>query len=145
ESMQSTLRQARQDKSFNTESLAPAKINANDPDLGKLTLSGGAVENSVGIDPVNKAGKGAVAVAATAYAPPDAAAKASLAGDVTKYASADAAFTIQFGDKTANFAYVADATTPTLAKMADAITAQLANSDLAGKVTFTNTGGKFTF
>src|SRR5690554_2107793 len=45
ESMQSTLRQARQDKSFQTQSFNLADIDPNNADLGPLTLSGGAVGN----------------------------------------------------------------------------------------------------
>ena len=145
ESMQSTLRQARQDKSFNTESLTLDKVDANSETLGKLTLSGGAVENSVGIDLITKTGKGDTAVTTAKFVAPTAAAPAKLDGNVTNDGSADAAFTITFGGKTASFNYVKDATTPTLADMEAQITSQLADSDLAGKVTFTNTGGKFSF
>ena len=144
ESMQSTLRQARQDKSFNTESLTLANIDANDPALGKLTLSGGSVSNSVDVDLI-KTGKGDTAVTTAKFVAPTAAAPAKLDGNVTNDGSADAAFTITFGGKTASFNYVKDATTPTLADMEAQITSQLADSDLAGKVTFTNTGGKFSF
>jgi flagellin-like hook-associated protein FlgL len=80
ESMQSTLRQARQDKSFSTESLPLAKINANDPALGKLTLSGGAVANAVDIALV-KTAKGDSKAMDASYAAPAPAAKASYQAD----------------------------------------------------------------
>ena len=59
ESMQSTLRQARQDKSFQTSSFELTKIDANAEDLGQLSFSGGSVTNVVGVDLI-KTGSGAV-------------------------------------------------------------------------------------
>ncbi|MGV8833084.1 MAG: flagellin [Devosia sp.] len=79
ESMQSTLRQARQDKSFDTQSLPLAKIDANDPAVGQLTLSGGALDNAVDIDLV-KTAKGDSAMTTSSYAAP-LAVKASYKAD----------------------------------------------------------------
>jgi flagellin-like hook-associated protein FlgL len=144
ESMQSTLRQARQDKSFQTASYTLAKIDPNAADLGKLTLSGGAVGNPTEIA-LTKAGTGAQVTMAAKFEAPLAATPASIAGDVVNDGAADAAFTVTFGGKTATISYVADTTTPTLADMEAQIAEQLAASDLSGIVEFSATGGKFTF
>ncbi|KQX39857.1 hypothetical protein ASD04_04185 [Devosia sp. Root436] len=144
ESMQSTLRQARQDKSFQTSSFVLNKVDANAEDLGQLTFTGGSVTNTVGID-LTKTGSGSTASTAAKYEAPAAAAKATAVGDVANDGSVDATFTVEFGGKTATFNYVADATTPTLADMEAQIADQLADSELAGVVEFASTGGKFTF
>ncbi|QQR34657.1 hypothetical protein JI749_09660 [Devosia oryziradicis] len=146
ESMQSTLRQARQDKSFQTTSLELTKVDANDPLLGKLSFSGGAVTNTVGVDLI-KTGSGQSSVMAAKYEPPAAAGEATLVGDVANNDAAAVAgktFSVSFGGKTATFTLAANAGN-TLADWEDQIEETLADSDLGGKVTFSSTGGKFTF
>jgi flagellin-like hook-associated protein FlgL len=148
ESMQSTLRQARQDKSFNTESLTLAKVDANDADLGKLILSGGAVANSVGIDLI-KTGTGDIAATTAKFVAPAAATEASVVGDAT-FADADAqaatALTFTFGGKTATISIAVDAgATRTTAEFADLVQEGIDDSELSGKLTFTEGAtGKFT-
>jgi len=148
ESMQSTLRQARQDKSFQTSSFELTKVDANDPNLGKLSFSGGAVANSVGVD-LTKVGSGQKAASAAKYEAPAAAGKASVVGDAT-FADADAqnatALTFTFGGKTATISVAVDAgATRTTAQFAAAVQAQIDDSELSGKITFTEGAtGKFT-
>ncbi len=143
ESMQSTLRQARQDKSFQTHSMTLASIDPNDPDLGKLTLSGGSVGNPTTVD-LTKAGTGAQVEFGAAFVTPAAAGKASVVGDETLDGSADLTFTVEFGGETVNFAYVADAD-PTLAELEEYVTETLSNSALAGVIEFESNAGEFTF
>ena len=145
ESMQSTLRQARQDKSFQTESLTLDKIDANSTTLGKLTLSGGAVGNPTEID-LTKVGSGSIGGTTAKYVAPAAAAPASFAGDVvnTDTTAQDAtALTVSFGGKTATITLAAD-TDRDLAGLTTALQDGIADSELAGKVTISQTGGKFT-
>jgi flagellin-like hook-associated protein FlgL len=150
ESMQSTLRQARQDKSFNTESLTLADINANDPALGKLTLSGGAVANSVDVDLI-KTGTGDIASTTLKYDPPTAATPASIEGDATFVAAtaqAATALTFTFGGKTATISIPVDAgNTRTVDEFTALVQEQIEDSALSGLVTFTDSApgaGKFT-
>lgn len=149
ESMQSTLRQARQDKSFNTESLTLEKINANDPDLGKLILSGGAVENSVGIDLITESGKGDVAVTGAKFEAPIPAQTAKIVGDSATFddaaAAAGATFTFALDGGTPLVITVPAKVGQTTTTFAAEVQAQIDDSALAGKVTFTEvTTGKFT-
>ncbi len=146
ESMQSTLRQARQDKSFQTSSFELTKVDANDPELGKLSFAGGSVTNTVGVD-LTKTGSGQKAATAAKYEAPAAAGEATLVGDVANNDAAAVAgktFSVSFGGKTATFTLAANAGN-TLADWEDQIEETLADSDLGGKVTFSSTGGKFTF
>lgn len=151
ESMQSTLRQARQDKSFNTESLDLGSIKPNDPALGKLTLSEGAVGSPVSID-LTKAGTGQAISTTAAYAAPTGTpVKSSLLSTgtaITDSATPSAGsssgartFDINFGGKKATITLVDDATRDTAAKLATAIQAQVDTSDLAGKVNVTQASG----
>jgi flagellin-like hook-associated protein FlgL len=144
ESMQSTLRQARQDKSFQTASFALGDIDANDPDLGSLTLSGGAIGNPASIS-LTKTGSGQTATSTAKFEAPATAGKASIQGDVAvddTAAQAGLSFTITFGGKTATVAYAADADND-VAGFKDAITDAINDSELAGVVTVSETGGKF--
>jgi flagellin len=150
ESMQSTLRQARQDKSFQTSSFELEKVNANDPALGKLNFSGGSVTNTVGVDLI-KTGSGESNATTAAYVAPAAAGKASLAsGSGSNWATADshgaAAFSITLGGKSMNVSIADDATdTRTETQFVAAVQAAIdQNADFAGKVNFTATAtGKF--
>ena len=148
ESMQSTLRQARQDKSFQTSSFELTKIDANAEDLGQLSFSGGSVTNVVGVDLI-KTGSGAVSATSAKYEAPAAAAKASIVGDAT-FADSDAQTAIDleftFGGETATISVALDAgATRTTAELATEIQAQIDDSALAGKITFTEGAtGKFT-
>jgi flagellin-like hook-associated protein FlgL len=148
ESMQSTLRQARQDKSFQTSSFELTKIDANAEDLGKLNFTGGSVTNTVGVDLI-KTGSGQTASTAAKYEAPAAAGKASVVGDAT-FADADAqnaiAVTFTFGGQTATISVAADAgNTRTTAELATEIQSQIDDSALAGKITFTEGAtGKYT-
>ncbi|MGV8833083.1 MAG: flagellin [Devosia sp.] len=154
ESMQSTLRQARQDKSFNTESLPLGKIDPNSATLGKLTLSGGAVGSAVDID-LTKTGTGKVASTTAAFAAPTGTAVAAkTTGSVTfTAATAGAAGTssgalnldITYQGKTVNIALAADAGRATLANLDTAINDAIGNTALAGKITSANNAGKLEF
>ena len=151
ESMQSTLRQARQDKSFNTESLTLDKINPNDPSLGKLSVSGGAVGSPIEID-LTKTGTGkAISTTAAFSAPTGTAVKASVTStgtaityDATGNAGTSGAartFDISFGGKTATVNLASDTTRDTNTEFVAAINAQIDASDLAGKVVVTEAAG----
>ncbi|KQX39858.1 hypothetical protein ASD04_04190 [Devosia sp. Root436] len=149
ESMQSTLRQARQDKSFQTESFVMADIDANDPLLGTLNFSGGAITNTVNVDLI-KTGTGFSAAMTDAYAAPTAAGKASLApgSAVTPLVDADvqAALDLKFkfdGGDELDLSLSLDATR-TLAETATLMQEKIdASSVYAGKVTVTQVGGVF--
>ena len=147
ESMQSTLRQARQDKSFNTESLTldTKAIKPYADTVTQLTLSGGAVDNPTSIDLI-KTEKGQAVSGAATYAQPAAAGKAKLdgmTGGLTAVAAAANVFTIKFGNDTAEI-NVGAATGRSAADLATAIQAQISTSALAGKVTFSNESGVAT-
>ena len=151
ESMQSTLRQARQDKSFNTESLTLDKINPNSATLGKLSVSGGAVGSQIDIDLIKTGTGKAISTAAAYVAPTGTAVAASVTSTGTAItASATPAagsssgarvFDITFGGKTASINLANDATRDDNTKLVAAINSQIAASDLAGKVTVGQTGG----
>jgi hypothetical protein len=79
ETMQSTLRQARQDKSFQTQSYDISTIDPNASSGGKLTFSGGAFATATTLD-MTTMGSGKVAATSANYAAPTAAAAASLVG-----------------------------------------------------------------
>ena len=146
ESMQSTLRQARQDKTFQTESLELAKVDPNADPAKQFTLSGGAVGNPVSFDMV-VTGTGDTASTTAAFVPPAAAGAASYAGTATVAAAAadDArTFTVSFGGKSATITLAADVNRDDATKLATAINAQLSNTELAGQVTASQTAGKFT-
>ncbi|KRA45553.1 flagellin [Devosia sp. Root635] len=149
ESMQSTLRQARQDKSFQTSSFELTKVDANAEDLGQLSFSGGSVTNVVGVDLI-KTGSGAISATAAKYEAPAAAGKAQVVGDAAAFDDTAAQgaidLTFTFGGKTATIAVAADAgNTRTTTELATEIQSQIDDSDLAGKVTFTEVAtGKFT-
>ncbi|WP_137152422.1 flagellin [Devosia sp. FKR38] len=151
ESMQSTLRQARQDKSFNTESLTLDKVNPNDPALGKLSIGGGAVGSPVDVA-LTKTGTGkALSTTAAFAAPTGTAAKSSVTSTgtaITYDATATAGtsenartFDIEFGGKKITVNLAADATRDTNTELVAAITAQIDASDLAGKVVVTEASG----
>jgi len=151
ESMQSTLRQARQDKSFNTESLTLDTINPNSPTLGKLSVSGGAVGSQIDID-LTKTGTGkAISTAAAYVAPTGTAVKSSVLSTgtaITYDATAGVGtsenarvFDIAFGGKTASINLASDANRDTNTELVTALNAQIAASDLAGKVIVTEATG----
>ena len=150
ESMQSTLRQARQDKSFQTESFVMADIDANDPLLGTLNFSGGAVTNTVNVDLI-KTGTGFSAAMTNAYAAPAAAAKASIepgtgVGAIVTAVS-ELAVDLEFsfdGGGTLSLDLTAEAgRTPAeaAAAMQDLIDA---SPEYAGKITISEAAGVFT-
>ncbi|MHA6297747.1 flagellin N-terminal helical domain-containing protein [Devosia sp. CAU 1758] len=146
ESMQSTLRQARQDKSFQTHSMTMGSFDPNDADLGALVLSGGSVGNPTSVA-LTKSGTGAQVEMAAAFETPIAARTASLVGDVANDDAAAVAgktFEITFGDETVSFVLAADAGN-TLADWEAMIEETLDNSALSGVVEFSSAGGKFTF
>jgi flagellin len=149
ESMQSTLRQARQDKSFQTESLVLADIDPNDPALGSLTLSGGAVGNRTDIA-LTKTGSGAEIATTAAYEAPVAATAASITSfaDTTfddTAAQAAIALTIEFDGKEVDIAIAADGgATRTTAELNDLIQEQIDQSELEGLLTITESSGSFT-
>ena len=151
ESMQSTLRQARQDKSFNTESLSLAKIDANDPALGKLTLSGGAVTNAVDIDLV-KTAKGDSNVATASFVAPAPAGKASYQVDSgmgslnNAMASSTVNLTLKFGDGPV-LPITIPAATRTTSELKTAIQDEIdASPAYASKINFIETStGRYKF
>jgi len=154
ESMQSTLRQARQDKSFQTSSFVLNKVDANDPTLGKLNISGGAVANTVGVS-LTKTGTGDSLAMAAKYEAPATAGKASLVGGsgvaVLTDADAQAGVTLSVtfdGGAALDLSIAADGqTTPdrTVAELATLMQEKIdASADYAGKIKVTQTGGKFT-
>jgi flagellin-like hook-associated protein FlgL len=149
ESMQSTLRQARQDKSFQTESFVMANIDANDPLLGQISFSGGSVTNTVGVDLI-KTGAGYSAAMTGPYAAPTAAAKASIepgsgVGAIVTAVS-ELAVDLEFsfdGGATLSLNLTAEAgRTPAeaAAAMQDLIDA---SPDYAGKITISEAAGVF--
>ena len=150
ESMQSTLRQARQDKSFQTESFVMADIDANDPLLGTLNFSGGAVTNTVNVDLI-KTGTGFSAAMTNAYAAPAAAAKASIepgtgvGAIVTAVSELAVDLEVSFdGGGTLSLDLTAEAgRTPAeaAAAMQDLIDA---SPEYAGKITISEAAGVFT-
>ena len=149
ESMQSTLRQARQDKSFQTDSFVMAKINANDPTLGKLNFSGGAIANTVGVDLI-KTGTGHSITMADTYAQPLTAAKASItpgsgvAALTTTETEAAVDLEFSFGDGPTLSLDLTLLTGRTPAQAAAAMQEKIdASAAYAGKVTITQTGGVF--
>jgi flagellin len=149
ESMQSTLRQARQDKSFQTDSFVMAKINANDPALGKLSFSGGAVTNTVNVDLI-KTGTGDSKVMTNAYAQPLAAVKSSITPGsgvaaittTVSEAAVDLEFSFDGGPTLSLDLTAATGRTPAQAQVA---MQQLidASPDYAGKITISQTAGVF--
>jgi flagellin len=142
ESMQSTLRQARQDKSFQTHSMVMADIDANDPALGPLLISDGAVGSPASVA-LTKSGTGAQVQFSSVYETPPAAAQATLVGDVVQNGTADRTFSVTYDGTTVNFAYAEDGT-GTLAELQDYVEETLANSALAGVVQVSVAGGEFS-
>jgi flagellin-like hook-associated protein FlgL len=151
ESMQSTLRQARQDKSFQTHSMTLANIDPNSEDLGKLTLSGGSVGDPASID-LTKTGSGAKTATTAQYVAPEAAAPATISSSVDAAAAFDDTaaqaaieFTIEFGGKEVDISIAADAgATRTVDDLNDLIQEQIDISELAGELEIAVSSGEFT-
>jgi len=151
ESMQSTLRQARQDKSFNTESLTLDAINPNSPTLGKLSVSGGAVGSQIDIDLIKTGTGKALSTTLPYVAPTGTPVKSSVLSTgtaITYDATAGVGtsenarvFDISFGGKTSAINLASDATRDTNTELVAAINGQIAASDLAGKVIVTEAAG----
>src|SRR5690606_24506588 len=78
ESMQSTLRQARQDKSFETASYSLSNLDPNDSVTSQIAFSGGAFSGTTNLA-LTKTGSGQTSTMGAAYAPP-AAAQAAYTG-----------------------------------------------------------------
>jgi flagellin-like hook-associated protein FlgL len=133
ESMQSTLRQARQDKSFQTQSFDMSGFDANAATAPALNLSGGSVGNGTSIA-MTTTGTGKTASTSSAYAAPTAAAKSTLTGsvDFSTGITGAPAFEINFGGQKATVTVPDAANTP--ADAATAVTAALVGTDLEGKV-----------
>lgn len=149
ESMQSTLRQARQDKTFETASyaLSPANVSLT-PGAAKLTLVGGAFGTTTPSVDLTTTSSGQKVVSNVAYtAPAAAAAKATLNGTVdltTARATpitGNGVSTITYEGKTvsvtlSDFLAGADAT-----GVVTTINQAIAGSDLNGKLEAKNVGG----
>ncbi|KRA45552.1 flagellin [Devosia sp. Root635] len=151
ESMQSTLRQARQDKSFQTESFVMADIDANDPLLGQISFSGGSVTNTVGVDLI-KTGTGFSAAMTGAYAAPTAPVKASIEpgtgvtaiDDAAAQAVIDLEFSFDDGPVLDLGVAVDAGATRTPAELADMMQDLIdASPAYAGKVTISQAAGVF--
>lgn len=149
ESMQSTLNQARQDKSFQTQSFDLAKIDANFDPTKQFTLEGGSVGNKVAVD-LTTTGAGQTAGTTAKYVAPPAAAAASygpgaaVVAKTTTTAQDAYHFTISFGGKSAEINIAADTARNTTAGLAAAINSAIGDTDLAGKVTIADATGKYT-
>ncbi len=142
ESMQSTLRQARQDKTFETASytLSPANVSLT-PGAAKLTLVGGAFGTATPTVDLTTTSSGQKVVSNAAYTAPAAtAAKASLTGGVDLTTARAGTIT---GNGTSTITYEGKTVSVTLsdyAAGADAtgvvttINQAIAGSDLNGKV-----------
>lgn len=149
ESMQSTLRQARQDKTFLTQSLDLGSIDPNLTPAKQFSLSGGAIGNPTNID-LTVTGTGQTSMTSANYTTPPVAAAASLvagsgvAVQTTTTAQAAFHFTVTFGGKTAEINLPADTARNTTAALATAINAAIGDTDLGGKITATQAGGAFT-
>lgn len=145
ESMQSTLRQARQDKSFETASfsLSPSNVSLNGSD--KLTMIGGAFGTNTPAIDLTTTGKGQKVVSNANYAAPATAAKAAATGSV----DLDAAAAVSGGTLKINYAgksvsvtmaAIASAAGTNSATAATSIQQAIAGSDLADKLQATDTG-----
>lgn len=144
ESMQSTLRQARQDKTFLTQSLDLGKVNPNAVPAATFTLTGGAIGNPTPIA-MTTTGTGQTASTTASYAPPAAAAAATLVGSTAATTPAAAkTFSLAFGGTTVALS-IAAGTGRTTAQLATDINTAISNSDLSGKVTVSEAAGVLTF
>ena len=145
ESMQSTLRQSRQDKSFETSSfsLSPANVSLDGND--KLKMIGGAFGTDTPEIALTTTGKGQKVVSNANYAAPVTAVKAAATGSVDL--DADAAITagvlkINYAGKSVSvqMATISAASATTSDNAKTAIEQAIAGSDLADKLTVTDTG-----
>lgn len=145
ESMQSTLRQARQDKSFETASFSLDPANVSLSSTSKLTLVGGSFGTTTPSVDLTTTASGQKATTNAAYAAPAAAATASQTGTVALNNLAGAIGTagtmsITYEGKSVNVAtgtYLAGADATGIATT---IQQAIDGSDLAGKVTATIDG-----
>ncbi len=139
ESMQSTLRQARQDKSFETASfgLSPANVSLNGND--KLKMIGGAFGTDTPEIDLTTTGKGQKVVSDQNYAAPATAAKAKAEGSI----DLDAATAITGGTLKINYAgksvsvtlsSIGSAAGTNSSDIASEIQQAIAGSDLADKL-----------
>ncbi|MCM5555634.1 flagellin [Pleomorphomonas sp. NRK KF1] len=139
ESMQSTLRQARQDKSFETASfgLSPANVSLNGSD--KLKMIGGAFGTDTPEINLTTTGKGQKVVSDQNYAAPATAAKAKAEGSI----DLDAATAITGGTLKINYAgksvsvtlsSIGSAAGTNSSDIASEIQQAIAGSDLADKL-----------
>ena len=134
ESMQSTLRQARQDKSFETKSF---NINTLDPaGQGKLSFSGGAFTGTTDFG-LTTTGSGQYGKTSADYAAPAAAAASTVTGaaNLTTGAVTAGTLTINYGGKSVDVAVTARAAGDNKAAVLAEIQAGLAGTALDGKVT----------
>ena len=141
ESMQSTLRQARQDKSFETASYTVTTI---DPSAaGKLTFAGGAFDTDTDFD-LTTTGAGQYAKTSAAYVAPSAAAASALTGtvDVTSVGPVPGGtLTINYGGKSVAVAITGGAAAGTLDdSIVTDITNGLAGTALDGVITASTDG-----
>jgi len=137
ESMQSTLRQARQDKSFETASYTVSTI---DPSAaGKLTFAGGAFDTDTDFG-LTTTGSGQYARTSAAYAAPDAAAASALTGatDVSAVTATAGTLTINYGGKSVDITIGAGVTGTAAIKTA--ISNGITGTALDGKITIGDDG-----
>ncbi|KKC34515.1 flagellin [Devosia psychrophila] len=134
ESMQSTLRQARQDKSFETKSF---NITTLDPSgAGKLSFSGGAFTGTTDFG-LTTVGSGQYGKTSADYAAPTAAAASTVTGaaNLTTGAVTAGTMTIKYDGKSVDVAITARAAGDNKSAVLAEIQSGLAGTALDGKVT----------
>ena len=145
ESMQSTLRQTRQDKSFETASFALSPANVSLDGNDKLKMIGGAFGSETPEINLTTTGKGQKLISNANYSAPAAAAKAAATGSVDLDAATSVAggtLKIKYAGKSVSvtMAAITAASTSSSANAASAIQQAIAGSDLADKLQATDTG-----
>lgn len=145
ESMQSTLRQARQDKSFETASFNLSPSNVSLSSSSKLTLVGGAFGDSAPSIDLTTTDDGKTVTSNANYSAPATAAAAKQDGDVDIATNTGGvtggSFSITYAGKTVSTTISAVAATSDASGAATEIQDAIDNSDLAGKLTVAVDGG----
>jgi flagellin len=136
ESMQSTLRQARQDKSFQSVSYDMSQVDPASP--GKLTLSGGSFTTATDIN-LTTTGSGQYVNTTAAYAAPSAAAASVLTGaaDLSTGAVNAGTLTVAYGGASVDIAITGHVAGDNQAAVLSQVQAGLVGTALDGKVAAT--------
>ncbi|PKR90165.1 hypothetical protein CXZ10_01890 [Pleomorphomonas diazotrophica] len=144
ESMQSTLRQARQDKSFETASFSLDPANVALGSSPQLKFVGGAFGTTTPAVDLTTTGSGQAVTGNVAYAAPVAATKASASGNVNLLTNAGGvtggSLSITYAGKTVTSTIGAFAAAADARSVATTIQQAIDGSDLAGKLTATIDG-----